>query len=89
MVAAESSVTKNVGDYKIVGGCPARIIGRRKPGLIITLEPTFLYWLENDKMKKCVFAGDWVLEQAVGIQRYTLQILLELDKMLLDGRIDL
>ena len=40
-------------------------------------------------MKKCVFAGDWVLEQAVGIQRYTLQILLELDKMLLDGRIDL
>lgn len=34
MVAAESSVTKNVGDYKIVGGCPARIIGRRKPGLI-------------------------------------------------------
>ena len=34
---------KNVGDYKIVGGCPARIIGRRKPGLIITLEPTFLY----------------------------------------------
>ena len=43
MVAAESSVTKNVGDYKIVGGCPARIIGRRKPGLIITLDPTFLY----------------------------------------------
>ncbi len=40
-------------------------------------------------MKKCVFAGDWVLEQAVGIQRYTFQILLELDKMLLDGRIDL
>lgn len=39
-------------------------------------------------MKKCVFAGDWVLEQAVGIQRYTLQILLELDKMLADGRID-
>ena len=43
VVAAESSVTKNVGDYKIVGGCPARIIGRRKPGLIITLESTFLY----------------------------------------------
>lgn len=40
-------------------------------------------------MKKCVFAGDWILEQAVGIQRYTLQILLELDKMLLNGTIDL
>lgn len=35
-------------------------------------------------MKKIVFSGDWILEQAVGIQRYTLQILLELDKMLLN-----
>lgn len=40
-------------------------------------------------MKKCVIAGDWVLEQAVGIQRYALQILLELDKMLTDGSVDL
>jgi len=43
VVAGEASVTRNVGDYKIVGGCPARMIGRRKPGLIITLKPTFLY----------------------------------------------
>lgn len=39
-------------------------------------------------MRKYVFAGDWVLEQAVGVQRYTYQILLELDKMILSGAIE-
>lgn len=39
-------------------------------------------------MKKYVFAGDWVLEKIVGIQRYTYQLLLELDKMLSSGEVD-
>lgn len=33
-------------------------------------------------MKKYMFTGDWILEQMVGIQRYTYQILLELDNYL-------
>jgi glycosyltransferase involved in cell wall biosynthesis len=33
-------------------------------------------------MKKCVIAGDWILEKMVGIQRYTYQILLSIDKMI-------
>lgn len=39
-------------------------------------------------MRNIVFAGDWVVEQAVGVQRYTYQILLELDKMLTEGVLD-
>lgn len=33
-------------------------------------------------MKNCVVAGDWVLENVVGVQRYTFQILCEIDKLL-------
>lgn len=40
-------------------------------------------------MKKCVFAGDWVLEKMVGVQRYTYQILLELDKLMDAGKVNL
>ena len=36
-------------------------------------------------MRKCVFLGDWVGEKAVGVQRYALQILLELDRRMRDG----
>lgn len=33
-------------------------------------------------MKKIVFAGDWVMEKVVGVQRYAYQILLALDRLL-------
>jgi glycosyltransferase involved in cell wall biosynthesis len=36
-------------------------------------------------MLKYVFAGDWVLEQMVGVQRYTFQILLALDTIMEQG----
>lgn len=36
-------------------------------------------------MSRCIFLGDWVQEKAVGVQRYALQILLELDRRLQDG----
>ncbi len=39
-------------------------------------------------MKKCVFAGDWVLEKMVGVQRYAYQILLVLDRWIQEGKID-
>lgn len=40
-------------------------------------------------MRKCVFAGDWVLEKMVGVQRYTYQILVAIDKLIQTGEIDL
>ena len=39
-------------------------------------------------MKKCVFAGDWVLEKMVGVQRYAYQILLVLDRWIQEGKVD-
>ena len=33
-------------------------------------------------MKKCIFAGDWTMENMVGVQRYASRILFELDKMI-------
>ncbi len=39
-------------------------------------------------MKKCVFAGHWVLEKMVGVQRYAYQILLVLDRWIQEGKID-
>jgi len=36
-------------------------------------------------MIKCVFLGDWVMGQSVGLQRYTLQILKELDRKIAAG----
>ena len=39
-------------------------------------------------MKKCVFAGDWVLEKMVVVQRYAYQILLVLDRWIQEGKID-
>lgn len=40
-------------------------------------------------MKKCIFTGDWVLEQMVGVQRYAYQILLVLDRWIQEGKINL
>lgn len=40
-------------------------------------------------MRKCVFAGDWVLEKMVGVQRYTYQVLKALDNLIITGEIDL
>ena len=40
-------------------------------------------------MKKCTVAGDWVLENVVFIQRYTYQILHEIDVILTERDSDL
>ena len=40
-------------------------------------------------MKKCTVAGDWVLENVVCIQRYTYQILHEIDVILTERDSDL
>jgi len=43
VVAAGAVVTKNVGDYEVVGGCPARVIGHRKPDFDYHPGTDFLY----------------------------------------------
>lgn len=40
-------------------------------------------------MRNYIFCGDWVMEQMVGIHRYTYQILKELDNWLEEGKIDI
>lgn len=40
-------------------------------------------------MKKCIVAGDWVLENVVGVQRYTYQILHAIDELLTKSDSDL
>lgn len=39
-------------------------------------------------MIKCVFLGNWVMSKAVGLQRYTLQVLKVLDRMMAQGRLE-
>ena len=39
-------------------------------------------------MMKCVFLGNWVMGRAVGLQRYTLQVLKALDRMIAQGQLE-
>lgn len=43
--------------------------------------------MKNKIEQDCIICGDWISENTVGVQRYAMQILLELDKKLIDDNL--